>query len=514
MLSTVYTAATSGIEGFEVTVECNIHYGIDKFDIIGLPDTSVKEAKERIKSAINNSGFYFDAQTLVINMAPADRRKEGSSFDLAMLCAVLANLGAIKHSVDLSDKCFIGELALSGEIRPVNGALCMCIAARDAGKKQIFLPEANLMEASVVDGIEVYGVANVRQLVSFLNGDIYLKPAEFDHAGFEKDANEMILDFCDVKGQFLAKRAIEIAAAGGHNLLMIGPPGTGKSMLAKRIPGILPGMSFNEALETTKIYSVAGELNENSTLITKRPFRSPHHTVSQVAMSGGGKNPSPGEISLAHNGVLFLDELPEFPKAVTEVLRQPMEDKKITVTRAAGRSTFPASFMLVCAMNPCKCGYYGHETRKCTCRPAERERYMSKISGPLLDRIDIHVEVSSINYSEFNQKVKGEKSEVIRERVNAARAFAKERFSRDGFNINCNAEMEAVHLEKYCKLNEEADNVLRLAYEKMGMSARAHARILKLARTIADLAQSESINAAHVAEAIRLRTLDKKYWNK
>ncbi len=512
MLSTVYTAALSGIDGFEVTVECNLRSNFGNFDIIGLPDTSVKEAKERIKSALENSGFFMDESEIIINMAPADKKKEGSAFDLAMLVSILVNLNCIKGSTDLTDTCFLGELSLSGAIRPVRGCLPMCIAARNAGKTKVYLPKENAKEASVVDGISVYGISNVRELVSVLNGDRSIPATFFDRRDFESVNRLGIPDFRDVKGQQAAKRAIEIAAAGGHNILMVGPPGTGKSMLAKRIPGILPPMSFDEALESTKIHSVAGELKEDTSILCHRPFRSPHHSLSAVALAGGGRNPSPGEISLAHNGVLFLDELPEFNKAATEVLRQPLEDKQITVTRAAGRLTFPSSFMLVCAMNPCKCGYYGHPTRKCTCKHTDRQKYLSKISGPLLDRIDIQVEVSPLDYDEFYEDSNAETSEQIRARVTKARAFAQRRFDDAGLKIHSNAEMEAAEIERFCVLDAAAKTLLRRAYESMGISARGHARILKLARTIADLDESENISAAHIAEAVRLRSLDRNYW--
>lgn len=512
MLSTVYCAALCGIDGFEVTVECNTRQGLEHFEIIGLPDASVREAKERIKSAIENSGYVFEECSVVINMAPADKKKEGSAFDLAMLVGLMVNMNHIKSTVDLSTSCFIGELSLSGEIRPVRGALSMCLAARQKGKKKIYLPVANASEASVVENIEVYGISNVRELILILNGEKNALPATFDMDLFEKTANECTLDFADVKGQYAAKRAIEIAVAGGHNILMIGPPGTGKSMLAKRIPGIMPKMTFDEALESTKIYSVAGELKENDSILFERPFRSPHHTMSAVSLAGGGKIPMPGEISLAHNGVLFLDELPEFSKTAAEVLRQPVEDKKITISRAAGRLTFPCSFMLVCAMNPCKCGYYGHPSRKCTCKKTDIQKYMSKISGPLLDRIDIQIEVSSLTYDEMSDAPKAESSAVIRERVNEARNFARKRFHDDGRMINSNSEMEAADIDKYCRLDEQGDTLLRRAYSEIGMSARAHARILKVARTIADLSLSPEIKAPHIAEAIRLRGLDRKYW--
>ena len=512
MLQVIYSAGLNGVDGFLVTVECNCSNRMEKFDVVGLPDTAVKEARERIKAAIDNSGFLFPEADITVNMAPADKKKQGSSFDLAMMIGILASIGDITLPKSTSESCFIGELSLSGEVRGVKGVLCMVLAARDAGKKAVYVPYENAGEASVAEGITVYGIKTVRELLNHLSGEAPLNPVSFDRAIFESGSRSFPLDFSDVKGQDKAKRALEIAAAGGHNVLLIGPPGTGKSMLAKRIPSILPPLAFEEAIDTTKIHSISGILPEGVSLVTTRPFRSPHHTLSSVALAGGGNFPMPGEISLAHNGVLFLDELPEFSKQSTEVLRQPLEDHKITINRAAGRLTFPCSFMLVCAMNPCRCGYYGHPTRKCTCRKNDIDAYLKKISGPLLDRIDIQIEVPSVPYESLSDDKPQVSSSEMRERVINARNIAIERFRADGEAIFSNSAMESYHIKKYCVLTDSAAKLLKNAFDRLGLSGRGYDRILRLSRTIADLDGSENIDGKHIAEAIQLRSLDRKYW--
>lgn len=510
MLIKIYASAVQGILARTITIEVNAGRGY-AYNLVGLPDNAVKESQYRILSAFTNNGYSWPAKKIVINMAPADVRKEGSAYDLPLAIGILAASQQIASN-DIEKYMIIGELSLDGSVKPVKGTLPMAINALAEGYQRLIVPAENAREAAVVQGLSVYGVSHISEVIGMFDKGVFPEPVQVDLVKeFERCDEHSMPDFSEVKGQENVKRALEIAAAGGHNIILIGPPGAGKTMLAKRMPGILPPLTLDEALETTKIHSVAGKMNTNSSLVTQRPFRSPHHTISDVAMVGGGSYPQPGEISLAHNGVLFLDELPEFKRSVLEVMRQPLEDRVVSISRAKLSVEYPAALMLIASMNPCPCGYYNHPEKRCLCSQSMVQKYLSRISGPLLDRIDIHLEVVPVPFGRLSETQNGESTAEIRKRVVVARRVQSERFAASK-GIYCNAQMTSRQLRKYCPLDESSMALLKTAMERLGLSARAYDRIIKVARTIADLENAENIQAHHIAEAIQYRSLDREGW--